>query len=90
MFMQYQAFLLVTKYGREAAVRQRKSQNNASCSGSKKLQEKKTIYLNKKFLSLNLCQKADLLEVRDKGKVRQLMFSRFASFSIVPRQVFSL
>ena len=37
-----QAFLLVTKHGQEAAVQQRKLQNNASCSSSKKLQGKKT------------------------------------------------
>ena len=35
----FEAFLLVTIYGPEAAVQQRKLQNNASCSSSKKLQE---------------------------------------------------
>ena len=34
--------MLVAKYGLEAAVQQIKLQNNASCSSSKKLQEKKT------------------------------------------------
>ena len=33
--------MLVTEYGPEAAVQQRKLQNNASCRIPKKLQEKK-------------------------------------------------
>ena len=65
--MQYQTFLLVNKYGPEATVQQRKLQNNASCSSSKKLQEKKTNRLNVKFPSLSLRQKAELVEMLDKG-----------------------
>ena len=62
-------------------VQQRKLQSNASCSSSKKFQEKKTIYLNVKFPSLNLRKKAESAEVLNKGPTTYIFTTYFFYYS---------
>ena len=64
------AFLLVTKYGPEAVVQQRKLQKNGLFSSSKKTPRKENINRFNKDIpvfTLNLHQKAESVEVLDKG-----------------------
>ena len=62
-------FLLVTKYGPEATVQQRKLQNNVAAPGKSKKRKRKSFKCKIPIFNLSLPQKAESVEVLDKGPI---------------------